>query len=301
MALITKQSISVVFPAHNEEGNITKAVEQAIHCLEHLSPDWEIIAVNDGSLDKTGEIIRNLSRQYPGVRGVHHENNRGYGAALKSGIQTASKELIFFCDSDLQFHLYELLHLLIWIEQYDIVIGYRARRRDRLHRRVNAWGWKLLVRSILGLKVRDIDCAFKLFRRVVFRAIEIDAVGAMVNTDILVQATRMGFKIKEVPVTHFARVEGEQSGASRRVIVKAFKELLILYRKLNNIRPMVMDYDRRQTDAALAVERRRGRDRRRVMLPINFPDRRRRFLLLGGVKIPVSSSAKDPDRGLHGE
>lgn len=301
MALMTKQSISVVFPAHNEEGNITKAVQQAIHCLEHLSPDWEIIAVNDGSLDKTGEIIQRLSQQYPGVRGVHHRTNRGYGAALKSGIQRASKELIFFCDSDLQFHLYELLHLLIWIEQYDIVIGYRARRCDRLHRRINALGWKLLVRSVLGLKVRDIDCAFKLFRRVVFRAIEIDAVGAMVNTDILVQASRMGFKIKEVPVTHFARQEGEQSGARLRVIAHAFRELLVLYRKLNNIRPIVMDYERCQTDTTPDAARRRGPDRRKVTLPINFPDRRRRFLLLGEERIPMSSSAKDPDRVFHGE
>jgi glycosyltransferase involved in cell wall biosynthesis len=300
MALITKQSISVVFPAHNEEGNIVKAVEQAIHCLEHLSPDWEIIPVNDGSSDKTGEIIQNLSRQYSRVRGVHHETNRGYGSALKSGIQRASKELIFFCDSDLQFHLYELLHLLIWIEQYDIVIGYRKMRRDPWHRRVNALGWKMLVRGLLGLKVRDIDCAFKLFRRVVFKAIEIDAVGAMVNTDILVQATQMGFKIKEVPVTHFPRVEGEQSGARLRVIVKAFRELVILYRKLSSIRPIVFDWDRRQAETTIADERRCRKDRRKVMLPINSPDRRRRFLLLDGVEVPMTSSA-DPDRVFHVE
>jgi glycosyltransferase involved in cell wall biosynthesis len=300
MALMTKQSISVVFPAHNEEGNIAKAVEQAIHCLEHLSPDWEIIPVNDGSSDNTGEIIQGLSRQYSRVKGVHHEANRGYGAALKSGIQSASKELIFFCDSDLQFHLYELLHLLIWIEQFDLVIGYRAKRNDRLHRVVNAFGWKVLVSNLLGLKVRDIDCAFKLFRRVVFQAIEIDAVGAMVNTDILVQASRMGFKIKEVPVTHFPRVEGEQSGARLRVIAKAFRELLILYRKLRNIHPIVLDFDRRRTTEAVAVEKRILEDRRKVMMPINFPDRRRRFLLLDGVEVPMSTAA-GPERGFHGE
>ncbi|MDQ1335909.1 MAG: hypothetical protein QG552_2859, partial [Thermodesulfobacteriota bacterium] len=218
--------------------------------------------------------------------------------ALKSGIQTASKELVFFCDSDLQFHLYELLFLLIGSEQYDIVIGYRAKRRDRLHRRLNALGWRLLVRLLLGLKVRDIDCAFKLFRRVVFRAIKIDAVGAMVNTDILVQATRMGFKIKEVPVAHFARVEGKQSGANLRVILKAFRELIILYHKLHNIRPIVFDYERRQPEMPMVEERRRGRDRRRVMLPINFPDRRRRFMLLDGVEVPMSSAA-DLHKGLH--
>jgi hypothetical protein len=122
----------------------------------------------------------------------------------------------------------------------------------------------------------------------------------MVNTDILVQATRMGFKIKEVPVTHFARVEGEQSGARLRVILKAFRELRILYRKLRNIRPIVFDYERRQAAMPFATERRRGWDRRKMMLPINFPDRRRRFMLLDGVEVPMSPLA-DPHTVHHEE
>jgi glycosyltransferase involved in cell wall biosynthesis len=167
-------------------------------------------------------------------------------------------------------------------------------------------GWKTLVRLLLGLKVRDIDCAFKLFRRAVFSAIKIDAVGAMVNTDILVQAIRMGFKIKEVPVTHFPRLQGKQTGANFRVVLKAFRELFWLYRKLRNIHPIVFAYDRRQgPQGGEFIERRRA-ERRQVMLPINFPDRRRRFIRVANTEIPLTFSvdlstilAALPRRPLH--
>jgi glycosyltransferase involved in cell wall biosynthesis len=274
MALVARKSISVIFPAYNEEENIAKAVEQAIHCLKPLFEDWEILIVNDGSRDRTGEIIDRLAESNPRLVALHHAGNRGYGAALRYGIQKARKELIFFCDSDLQFHLTELLLLLTWIEQYDIVIGYRAPRKDPFHRKLNAFGWRTAVRFLLGLKVKDIDCAFKLFRQSVFRMIQIDAVGAMVNTDILVQATRTGFKVKEVPVTHFPRLNGKATGANLKVILKAFKELFRLYFKLRNVEPLLRPYDRRtrQQNGNFA-EKRRG-ERRRVTLPINFPDRR---------------------------
>ncbi len=277
MALATKHGITIIFPAYNEEENITKAVEQAIHCLELLFLDWEIIVVNDGSRDRTGQIIDGLARQDSRIRVVHHGKNEGYGAALRSGIQRAHKELIFFCDSDLQFHLNELLLLLAWIEQYDIVIGYRFRRSDPFYRRLNALGWKMLVRLLLGLKVRDIDCAFKLFRGAVFRASGINSVGAMVNTEILVQATRMGFKIKEVPVTHFPRLNGKQTGANLWVILKAFKEIFRLYHRLQKISPIFIQHDRRQGQKAIEFVNRRCAERRRVMLPINFQDRRQRL------------------------
>lgn len=282
MAFTARQSISVVFPAYNEEGNIAKAVEQATNFLGHLFRDWEIIVVNDGSRDRTGEILNRLSNQDNRVVPLHHEVNRGYGAALRSGILKAQKDLIFFCDSDLQFHLNELLLLLSWIEQYDIVAGYRAKRTDPFHRKLNAVGWKALVRLLLGLKVRDIDCAFKLFRRDVFREIKIDAVGAMVNTDILVQATRMGFKIKEIPVTHFPRQNGKQTGANIKVVLRAFKELLRLYSKLRNVSPILTPYDRRKEKKNIIFANKRGQDRRKVSLPINFPDRRVRLYKTNG-------------------
>ena len=231
---MAQQGISIIFPAYNEEANIAQVVGQAMQCGSRLFQDWEIIIVNDGSRDHTGKIIDRLAEQNATVTALHHTSNQGYGASLRTGIQRARKELIFFCDTDLQFDLSELVLLLPWIEQYDIVIGYRAKRRDPFHRRLHALGWNIVVHLLFGLKVRDINCAFKLFRRAIFRAITIDAVGAMVNTDILVQATGLGFTVKEVPVTHFPRLRGQQTGANFWVILRALKELCWLYHKLRS-------------------------------------------------------------------
>jgi glycosyltransferase involved in cell wall biosynthesis/GT2 family glycosyltransferase len=298
MAFVARQSISVVFPAYNEEENIARAVEQAVSFLELLFTDWEVIVVDDGSRDKTVQIVDALARRDPRIVALHHPRNRGYGAALRSGIQAARKDLVFFCDSDLQFHITELLLLLAWIEQYDLVIGYRGRRMDAVHRKVNAWGWRTLVRLLLGLSVRDIDCAFKLFRRDVFKYISIESVGAMVNTEILVQAVRMGFKIKEVPVTHFPRTRGTQTGANLRVIAKAFRELFRLYFKLRDVKQIVFAYDRRQSHRETdSHPERRQADRRKVMLPINFPDRRRRIVRLPGAEPAGIAAGRESGRG----
>ncbi|MDH3998366.1 MAG: glycosyltransferase family 2 protein [Desulfuromonadales bacterium] len=284
MAIKSQESISIVFPAYNEEENIAAAISQAVDFVSDVFADYEVIVVNDGSADKTGAIVEEISRQNPRVKVVHHEVNKGYGRALTSGFECASMDLVFFCDSDLQFHLYELLLFLNWINSHDIVVGYRARRVDPFYRLLNAYGWKMLVRLMLGLKVRDIDCAFKVFRREVFDYIKIDAVGAMVNTDILVQAQCCGFKIKELPVTHFPRTSGEQTGANLRVILKAFRELYLLRGKLKNIQPVVEDYDARQHDSGECEQERRLEQRRKVDLPINFPCRRQRKFLRGPAK-----------------
>ena len=231
-----KESISAVFPAFNEEANVGQAIEQTARLLPELTDDWEIIVVNDGSQDRTAEVLEKYKGIYHNLYTIHHRYNMGYGAALRSGIITAKKDLIFFCDSDLQFDIKELGELLRWIDEYDIVIGYREKRVDPLHRRLNAFGWNILVRTLLGLDVRDIDCAFKVFKRKVFDKVRIDAVGAMVNTDILGQAVKIGFKLKEVPVTHHPRINGQQSGANIRVVLKAFRELIKLYDKLREKR-----------------------------------------------------------------
>ena len=227
-----RQGISIIFPAFNEEENIKKAVEHARRAMSKFFTDIEIIVVNDGSSDATASIIDELAAQQGDVVPVHHEVNRGYGAALRSGIYKASKELIFFTDSDLQFDLEEIRHLQEWIHKYDIVAGYRARRADPAHRRFNAWGWNVLVRLVLGLKIKDIDCAFKLFRREVFQNIRLETVGAMINTEILTLAQRNSMKIKEVPVSHYPRLAGEQTGANFKVILKALRELFVMREKL---------------------------------------------------------------------
>jgi glycosyltransferase involved in cell wall biosynthesis len=227
-----RHSISIIFPAFNEEENITKAVEHGRKAMSKFFTDIEIIVVNDGSSDATASIIDELAAEQADVVPVHHEVNRGYGAALRSGIYKASKDLIFFTDSDLQFDLEEIRHLQEWIHRYDIVAGYRARRADPVHRRFNAWGWNVLVRLILGLKIKDIDCAFKLFRREVFQNIRLETVGAMINTEILTLAQRNKMRIKEVPVSHYPRLAGEQTGANFKVILKALRELFVMREKL---------------------------------------------------------------------
>ena len=183
------RDLSVIFPAFNEEGNIRCTVETIIKVLPQVATRWEIIVVDDGSSDATALICDELKAQHPEVELIRHEQNRGYGAALKSGIMSAKYDLVFFSDSDGQFDFRELEQLICWSEDYDIVAGYRAKRQDPLYRRINALGWNVLVRLALGIKIRDIDCAFKLFRREVFDYVQIRCVRSMVNTEILAQAT----------------------------------------------------------------------------------------------------------------
>ncbi|MFQ6104068.1 MAG: glycosyltransferase family 2 protein [Candidatus Glassbacteria bacterium] len=227
------KSISIILPAYNEEQNIARSIEVSENVLKGLVDDYEIIVVNDGSLDRTEEVVSEISQTNSNVRCLSHRVNKGYGAALKTGLKNARKQLLFFTDSDLQFDISELKQLMSWIDTHDIVIGYRKRRRDHTGRRFLGWGWTTLVSILFGLKVRDIDCAFKLFKKKVIDSISIDSIGAFVNSEILLRATRMGYSLKEVPVTHFPRLNGKAKGARPRIIIKALHELSKMYRELS--------------------------------------------------------------------
>jgi glycosyltransferase involved in cell wall biosynthesis len=227
-----KLSVSIVLPAYNEEDNIGKILERAKSVLVCLHADHEIIVVNDGSTDRTADKVRELIARDPAIRLIGHTFNLGYGAALKDGLRAASKDMVFFTDSDLQFDLSEIEKLLVWIDRYPIVIGYRDVRRDPMLRRVMAWGWGTLIRFLFKLNVRDIDCAFKLFRRRVFDEISIDSIGAFVNSEILIRAQKEGFAIKELPVAHYPRELGVPSGAKPKIILRAFREMIKLYKEL---------------------------------------------------------------------
>jgi len=231
-----KHEISCVFPAYNEVGNIKKTVINSINVLKELSKDFEIIVVNDGSKDGTGEVIKNLASKNGRIIAVQHEKNLGYGAALLSGFGQAKKELIFFSDSDLQFDLSEISLLLSWVDRYDLVLGYRKKRRDNFIRRVNAWGWTTLIRLIFGTKFRDINCAFKIIKSEVIENIlkSMGSRGAMINSELLIKATKLGYSFKEIPITHYPRLEGKQTGANPKVVLRAFKELFVLYKELSN-------------------------------------------------------------------
>lgn len=224
-------TLSVFFPAYNEEENIREAVEEAVRVCQQ-SPyikDFEIIIVNDGSRDATLSIAQTLASQYTEVTVVDHGTNRGYGAALRSGIAAASKDYIFFTDADLQFDITELQNLLIHLSSYAVIIGYRAPRRDPFMRLLNAKGWNALNRLLFGLKIRDIDCAFKVFRRELLQALPLRSHGAMLSAEILIRLSRQGIIIKEVPVSHLPRKAGSPTGAKPSVILRAFSEMMRLY------------------------------------------------------------------------
>jgi glycosyltransferase involved in cell wall biosynthesis len=225
MAKAEELSISVVLPAYNEEENVGQAVRSVLEVMEPLTPYYEVIVVDDGSRDRTSEVVEELAESYPQVRLVRHEVNRGYGGALNSGFQAATRELIFFTSSDNQYDVAEVKKLLPYIESAELVIGYRAHRQDPFVRRFFAWGWNTLVNLLFGYVSRDIDCAFKLFKREVLSQARITSKGAMIDTELLVGAKREGFDIIEVPVSHFPRLAGEQTGANIRVILRAFRDL----------------------------------------------------------------------------
>lgn len=226
-------SISVVLPAYNEEANLPRIVPAVIEVVARLTEDYEVIVVDDGSRDRTAEVSASLAQTYPGVKPVRHEVNRGYGGALATGFATASKDLIFFTDSDNQFDVGELEKLMALINVADMVIGYRAPRRDPLYRRLNANGWNMLVNLLFGYTARDVDCAFKLFWRRVLDTVQVESRGATFSAELLVRARRAGFTIREVPVKHLPRVAGHQTGARLHVIFRAFRELVAFRRRLN--------------------------------------------------------------------
>lgn len=219
-------SLSIVMPAHNEEIAIAATVDAAIQAASQWTHDFEIIVVNDGSTDHTQAIVEAIALQEPRVRIVCHESNRGYGAALVSGFEAVCKDLVFFMDSDGQFDINDLATFFPLLEHYDAVLGYRINRQDTWIRKVNALGWKLLVQLIFKLKVRDIDCAFKLYRANFFSEHRLETRGAMINTEILYKFTRAGYTYTEVGVHHLPRKGGQASGAKPAVILRAFRELV---------------------------------------------------------------------------
>lgn len=232
----TLSSITAVLPAFNEAANIKATLDKVRAFLPTVSEDWEIIVVNDGSQDNTEWIVKGEAKLEPRIKCYNHAMNRGYGAALQTGIFEAHKEYVFFMDSDGQFNVEELPLLVEHIGNNDIVAGYRHDRQDPWNRRLNAWAWNRLVLLVLGVRVIDIDCAFKLFRRSVFDKVLIRSLGAMVNTEIFAQVQRFELRLKEVPVSHFARVHGSPTGANLRVVIKAFRELSKLWWKLRAVR-----------------------------------------------------------------
>ena len=196
--------------------------------LRRISTDWEVIIVNDGSKDRTGEIADRLAAEHAEVKAVHNSPNLGYGGALQRGFREATKPWVFYTDGDGQFDFEEIDSLLPLLDEYDIVSAYRLDRQDPAIRKLNAWAWTTLVNVVFGFWLKDIDCAFKIFPRALFDAIDMKSMGALIDAEVLARAKQLGYSIGQVGVHHYPRTAGEQSGANLRVILRAFKELFLL-------------------------------------------------------------------------
>lgn len=229
---ITAQSLSIFFPAHNEAENLPELIARTTKAVRGNVADYEIIVVDDGSTDQTPAVLEKLTTEYPELRYVRHPVNRGYGGALKTGFAAATKDLVFFSDSDNQFDLSEITKFLAEIDHYDAVLGYRINRRDPFHRKVFAFCWGTLIRCLFGFRVRDLDCAFKMFHRYLLTDIEFQAEGAMITVELLAKLSKRQFRYTEIGVTHYPRQAGTQSGGNPKVVVRAFMELFRLYRKI---------------------------------------------------------------------
>jgi len=235
-----KDSLSIFFPCYNEEGNVESLARRALAVAGGLTDDYEVIVVDDGSRDRTAALAEALAAEDPHLRLIRHETNQGYGAALTTGFRSATKDLVFYTDGDGQFDLGELPALIPLIENVDMVCGYRIHRRDPLQRKVNAWLWGTLVNLLFNLRVRDVDCAFKLFRRRIFDRMELTSRGALIDTEILARASLAGKVFVQVGVNHYPRTSGSQTGAKPGVILRAFKELFALKAELDRERGRVM-------------------------------------------------------------
>ena len=230
-------SLSLVLPAHNEEANIEAVVTESLQTLPAFADSFEIIIVDDGSRDRTAEIVRRLERVDARVRLVQHERNQGYGAALRSGFRATTGDYVLFMDADRQFDIRDLRLLSPFAAEYDIVAGFRMERRDPLHRRIFAESFNVVVRVLFGVHLRDIDCAFKLFRGDLLRSIPLSAPGALINTEIQAKARRQGARLEQVGVHHYPRVAGQATGGNPRVILRAMRETLVLWWRMRWYQP----------------------------------------------------------------
>ncbi len=226
------KELSIFFPFWNEEENIKKVVESAKIVAEKVAKKWEIIMVDDGSIDNTLKIANRLASKDKRLKVVSHQPNRGYGAALSAGFANAQYENIVFTDGDLQFDFSEVTKFIEKIDKADIVIGYREERRDKNLSKRLLLMYLLKVWDLMLFKFsfKDIDCAFKMFRReAVLQLMPLRSEGALVSTEILAKAKRKNLKIIEVGVTHYPRLLGNQSGANAPVIIRAILESFILW------------------------------------------------------------------------
>ncbi len=231
-----KYSLSMVFPAYNEEENVDRLVRDADRVCRTITDDYEVIVVDDGSKDRTPDILKKLKEEFSNLVIYTHSPNKGYTAALRTGFTSAKKELVFYSDADNQFDLSEITLLLNLVDQNDIVVGFRKDRQDPWIRKFVSRCFNIMSHQIFKFNVRDVDCAFKVFRREVFDKIKITSENFMVDTEIMSKAVVYGFRVAEVGVTHLPRTAGTTTVKPTDVF-KTLKGMLKLYQELKLLKP----------------------------------------------------------------
>jgi glycosyltransferase involved in cell wall biosynthesis len=228
--------LSYFFPAHNEEANLEALVEEAMEALPTLADTWEIVIVDDGSRDATPRLADELAVAHPGlVRAIHHPTNLGYGAALRSGLAAARHDLVAFTDGDRQFRVADVGRLTARLtdpDLPDVVAGYRIRRADPFVRTLYARVYRLANRIFFGLRVRDVDCACKLFRREALEGIRTESGGAFFSAELLIKLTASGRTVAEVGIPHYPRTAGSATGAKPSVVFRAVRDFWTLRLRL---------------------------------------------------------------------
>ncbi len=224
--------LSYFFPAHNEEANVLGLVEEALETLPGLAETFEIVIVDDGSRDGTGRIADELTAAHPGiVRAVHHQTNLGYGAALRSGFRAARFDHVAFTDGDRQFRVPDIARLIDRLaepDRPDVGVGYRIKRADPLARTVYARAYRLANRIFFGLRVRDVDCACKLFRREALDGLAVESGGAFFSAELLIKLQVAGRSVAEVGIPHHPRTAGSPTGAKPSVVFRAVRDFWLL-------------------------------------------------------------------------
>lgn len=228
------QRLSVFFPVVNEEGNLENTVKKAVKVLENLKLKYEILIIDDGSVDKTGEIAEKLAKENSLIRVKYHEGNYGYGEALKTGFYNSKYEFIVYTDGDGQFEFSEVDKFIEKIVNYDLIIGFRIKRKDNFIRTLFARGWAFALFLFFGLNLKDVDCGFKMVRKKVLDTIPrlASTRGGMINAELAIKAKKFGFKITQIGVAHYPRVTGKPTGANINVIASSFADLFKLWWKL---------------------------------------------------------------------
>jgi glycosyltransferase involved in cell wall biosynthesis len=222
------KKVSLVIPFYNEESNVEAVISEAVNVLKDVTTDYEILAVNDGSIDETRYLLDNIAKINKLVKPLHHKKNKGYGAALITGIENAQGEYVLLVDGDGQFYMKELKGLVDQLKDYPVVLGYRIDRQDPWIRKLNSTIYNWCARILVGVKIKDINCSMKGFHKSVLEGIKGRTTGAIINSDILSQVLSKGFKFKEIGINHKPRLSGVQTGAKMSVILKAMREFLVV-------------------------------------------------------------------------